>query len=333
MTPLYRICPVILCGGSGTRLWPVSTSKIPKQFISLGEKGTLLEETLRRVQLVTESCHQYGYDSIDPLLIMHKSHVLPLELSSHQSNVVYEDFANDTAVAVAKAVMEISDRYGDENIIMIVLPADHYIENVNAFVNDITHGIRQVNTDNIVLYGIDPTAPETKYGYIIPSEEGIKFREKPDRDTAIQLISQNALWNSGIFAASVQLVKLCLDNSPHCIMDWVYYPKPGKAPSFDVAVLQEYPNIYAHHCTNWKWSDVGSFMAFTAIPEVRAEIENSSVITSACSNVCVLNRNQTNIVMIGCSDLFVIANGSDLLIMSNRADYDNYLKEIASKMI
>src|SRR3989338_7793210 len=98
---LCKVCPVILCGGSGTRLWPISTAKIPKQFISLGESGTLLEETIRRVDLVNQECHQHGYAVYEPLLVMHRSHTLPIELSKYEANIVYEDYANDTAVAVA----------------------------------------------------------------------------------------------------------------------------------------------------------------------------------------------------------------------------------------
>src|SRR3972149_2575505 len=197
----YKIQPVILCGGSGTRLWPISTPKIPKQFISLGKKGTLLEETIRRVSLVMKECD--NYTSYGPLLIMHKNHTLPEELSQHSSNVIYESDANDAAVAVGRAALEIKNRYHDDKVIMIVLPADHYIENVDAFVYDIHAGINKVTEDNIVLFGIEPTSPETKYGYIIPALNGVWFREKPDAITALELIKQQALWNSGIFASNV----------------------------------------------------------------------------------------------------------------------------------
>jgi mannose-1-phosphate guanylyltransferase len=334
-----KVRPVILCGGSGTRLWPISTPKIPKQFISLGEKGTLLEETIRRINLVMHQCQKEGYQTYDPLLVMHRDHTLPSELSMHESNIVYEDYANDTAVAVAKAVLEIKHRHGEDNVIMVVLPADHYIENIDAFVCDITQGIRNVSDDNIVLYGIDPISPETKYGYIIPSLETrvngafnvLGFREKPNRDVAIELIKQNALWNSGIFTSTVNLVDKCLNGSRYNIMDWIRNPREGKAASFDVAVLQEYSKIYAQHCLNWKWSDVGSFVSFTAIPEVQSEI-NNSVITADCSNISVLNRNNNNIVVIGCHDLFIVVNGHDLLIMSSKDDHDNRLKEIATRI-
>lgn len=333
-TPSAQIQPIILCGGSGTRLWPISTPKIPKQFISIGKQGTLLEETLHRVSLVMEQCRRHNYKTFEPLLIMNNSHILPPELSMYETNVVYEEYANDTAVAIGKAALEVRKRHSDESIIMLVLPSDHYIYNVKAFIKDITDGISHITSDNIVLYGIDPTGPETKYGYIIPSsEDKVKFREKPCFSLALELIQQNALWNSGIFAADVNLVLECLKSSKHNIMDWILYPRDGKAPSFDVAVLQEYHNIYAHHCLGWRWSDIGTWDAFIDIPEIKQEmIDSSNVVMSNCNNVNVLNRGSGNIVIIGCKDLFVIVNNHDLLVMSSGTDYNNQLKEISSHL-
>jgi len=328
------IQPVILCGGSGTRLYPLSTPEVPKQFISLGKKGTLLEETLRRVSLVMEQCRKYNYETFEPLLIMNHRHKLPSELSMHEINIIYEEYSNDTAVAVARAALEIKKRHNNKSITMLVLPADHYIYNLDAFRQDIINGIVNVTFNNIVLYGIDPIGPETKYGYIIPTSDGIKFREKPNLTLALELIEQNALWNSGIFAANTDLILECIQSSKYNIMDWIENPHEGKAPSFDVAVLQEYHNIYAHHCLGWKWSDVGTFESFLTIPEIKLEIENSSnVITSDCSNITVLNRSNGNVVIIGCENLLVVATDFNLLIMPNQGDYNNQLKEIASRLI
>ena len=334
MSHIYKIQPIILCGGSGTRLWPFSTPKIPKQFISLGERGTLLEETIRRVMLVMDKCTTLGYKTCDPLLIMHHAHTLPSELSAYESNVIYENYANDTAVAVAKSLLEIQKRNNDlSDIIIVVLPADHYIYNIDAFVKDISGGITHVTNNNIVLYGIDPTGPETKYGYIIPSKPKITFREKPDVNLALDLINMNALWNSGIFAANADLVLKSLFESPYNIMDWIHHPRDGKAQSFDVAVLQEHDDIYAHHCDGWRWSDVGTWESFMEIPEIKNEMVDYNVSTlTECNNVNLLNRSHNHIVIIGCDNLNVVANGKDLLIMSNKGDYNNQLKEIATRV-
>ena len=334
MNTTIKLQPVILCGGQGGRLWPLSNPSLPKQFIKIGDKGTLLEQTIQRILSVMRTCQIKGYETCDPILIMHKDHKLPPELIVHNPNIVYELYANDTAVAVARASLEIKKRHNNEAIVMLVLPADHYIENVEAFVYDIVEGILKVDQNNIVLYGIKPTAPDTKYGYIIPSLTGVWFKEKPDVGTALELIKQQALWNSGIFASYVDTTLSCLRISPYNILDWVINPREGKAPSFDVAVLQEHPIIYAHSCLKWRWSDVGTWESFIAIPEVKAEMtEASTIILKDCKNVNVLNRSPGgNVVIIGCDDLLVVTSGSDLLIMPNTGDFNNQLKEIATRI-
>jgi len=280
-----------------------------------------------------KQCRTFDYETYDPLLIMHHSHQLPPELESHNPNIVYEPYANDTGVAVAKAAFEIKTRHPDDNIIMVVLPADHYIENVEAFANDITTGIRNVNDQNIVLFGIDPTYPSSAYGYIIPADDGIHFKEKPNKELAIDLIAQKALWNSGIFAATVDVVLAAIHNSSHNIIDWIKNPRDGKAASFDVAVLQEHAYIRSQHCELWGWSDVGSFNSFMAIPEIKEEIGiSSAIITTNCDNVDVLNRGEGKIVIIGCNNLLIVRNGNNFLIMPNTDDYSTQLKEIATRI-
>lgn len=332
---MLSIQPVILCGGSGTRLWPISTQKIPKQFITVGKRGTLLEETIRRVALVMKTCEsKHAFKTYDQLLIMHHSHSLPEELSIYESSVIYEPFANDTGVAIAKAVLEIKNRHNNENVTVLVLPADHYIDNINEFVNSLVDGILKVSDNNIVLFGIQPLSPESKYGYIIPTiNNGISFKEKPDRNMAINLISKGALWNSGIVAAKLNTILTGLKMSSYNIMDWITNPREGKALSFDVAVLQEYPYLYAQICNDWRWSDVGTWDAFTEIPEVKAEmIPSGTTIIHDSSNVNVLNRGHGKVVVFGCSDLLVVVNGNDILIKPNNKDYNTQLKELASSL-
>lgn len=329
---MFTIQPVVAAGGSGTRLWPLSTSQIPKQFITLNNKGSFIEETIRRVLLVLEECKTKKYNVSDPILVMNESHDLPKELSHHDNNVIYEPYANDTGVAVARACLEIQRRHIDSsNVIIVMLPADHYIYNVDAFVANIVSGINNVTDDNIVLYGIDPTAPETKYGYIIPGPNGIKFKEKPNLATAISLLNDGALWNSGIFAAKINTILSAFEKTS--IFDWINNPRPGKAASFDVAVLQEHKNIHAVHCTGWGWSDVGTWNSFTEIPEVREEIENTqNAIIKNCNNVEILNRGSGRIVIIGCSNLRIVSVNNNTLITPTMGEYDSELKDIASSL-
>jgi len=324
---MFKLQPVILCGGSGQRLWPVSTFEMPKQFITIPGRGTLLEQTLERIKTIKHE----KYEICESILIMNRSHKLPTELSHivSESNIIYENFSNDTGVAVARASLNIKNRYPNQETIMLVLPSDHYIYNIENFISDIISGIDQVTDTNIVLYGLQPTRPDTGYGYITPNIEGVKFNEKPNSETANILIAEGALWNSGLFVAKVDLVIECLNKYKYNIMDWVYNEREGKPPSFDIAVLQEHKDIYAHSCSGWRWSDVGCWTPFIEIPEIKDELGNNTKIIDS-QNVNVLNRNDSNIVVLGCDNLLVVTSGSNILIMPNTDKYNNQLKSIAS---
>ena len=322
------IVPVILCGGSGTRLWPLSTNTLPKQFISINSSGsTLLEDTINRL-----SCFD-----CDPFLVLSRNHPLPNSLlASYGNRIIYEDNSNDTAVAVLRAVLQIKRVLYGEEIILLVVPSDHYIGNQEYFVNDMKRGIEKVDDDNIVLFGIQPNGPETKYGYIIPNREKIIFKEKPSIDKAIEFLHQGAMWNSGIFAANIDTIITAMSRSSYNIYDWIYNPREGKAPSFDVAILQEYNNIYAYKCSNWNWSDVGTWDAFMRIPEIIQEREldldtGKTIIADVPSsnNVKILNRSNGTVVVIGCDDITIINTGNNTLVMSNKSNTD-ILKNIAT---
>ena len=306
--------PVILCGGSGTRLWPLSTSSLPKQFITI-DGISLLQATINRILHL-----QSVFSTIlNPILIMHQDHA-NLEECHHLAKkylIVTEPYANDTAVAVSRALSVIKD----QNAVILALPADHSIDNVDNFIRDIIVGLNTVTDSNIVLFGLTPTSPETKYGYILPTNP-VSFKEKPSLEIASNLIQEGALWNSGLFAGRVGLISSLLKN----LDDWVKNPHPGKAPSFDVAVLQEYKNINCVKCENWGWDDVGTWEAFTSLPSVQKEITTKD-------SIRLLDRHtKGNIIILGCSDLLVVRNGDNILIMDMKKDHSTELKNIASNL-
>lgn len=317
------IQPVILCGGFGTRLWPLSTPNIPKQFISLGSKGSFLEQTIERTKLLK--------NSLKPLLIMHEDHKTFFdEMFIDVGTVVYEKYSNDTAVAIARICYELNNKNVDGDTILLILPADHYIENETNFNNDILSGLDKINDSNIILFGIQPTEPETKYGYIVPEGEKITFKEKPDVDTANELISKNALWNSGIFVSKLKTLNNCFFEAQCDIMDWVKNPREGKYPSFDVAVLQQYKNICYQRCLDWGWSDVGTWNSFVQIPEIKNELSTTEALL--CNNVHILNRSNTPVAVIGCKNLLIINTHSGILILSNEHDHSNHLKTFTNNL-
>lgn len=309
--------PIILCGGSGTRLWPLSTPTIPKQFISLGPNGTFLEQTLGRCRQLT--------NSVEPYLMTNKN-----SPTTETKNVITELYSNDTTVAIARVCRYFEDLGTSPDQILLFLPADHYIKNTEVFLADIDNGIKKITDKNIVLFGIQPTSPETKYGYILSTSTGLKFKEKPDHREALILMSNNAMWNSGIIMTKLGTLLKIFDESGYDIWDWVDNPREGKAPSFDVAILQEYKELTCHHCQNWGWSDVGTWSSFLDLPEVQDEILSNTAKTLSCRDVSLINKTNIPVAIIGCDDLLVILTNDGILITNKNNDCSNELKNYVS---
>ncbi len=193
--------PVILSGGSGSRLWPLSRKQYPKQFLNLLGQHTLLQQTVMRLPE-----KQFG----KPFLVCNQLHRFIVREQMQQigrdtHSVLLEPFGRNTAPAVALSAMLITENGGDD--LMLVLPADHVIKDEKAFHAALERARIEAESGKLVLFGIVPTAPETGYGYIkSQSVNGVeavpveRFVEKPDRTTAIKFLeSGDYFWNSGMF--------------------------------------------------------------------------------------------------------------------------------------
>ncbi|KAF0112686.1 MAG: mannose-1-phosphate guanylyltransferase [Rhodospirillaceae bacterium] len=207
-----RLFPVILAGGSGTRLWPASRQMSPKQFLPLVGDESLLQQTIRRLK---------GLDHATPCVICNEAHrFLAAEqlrrCGLEQAPILLEPQARNTAPAIALAALYVSR--GGEDPLLLVLAADHLIRDTAAFHAAIGTAIPLACQGNLVTFGVPPTRAETGYGYIARSESlsehGARvqrFMEKPDRATAERYLRAGGfLWNSGIFLfrASVYLDEL-----------------------------------------------------------------------------------------------------------------------------
>ncbi len=201
------IIPVILSGGSGTRLWPLSRAMYPKQLLPLAGKGTMLQETVSRLASMID---------IGPVFcVCNEEHRFLVaeqlrQVTDSVGGIILEPVGRNTAPAVAVAAMQVRRQFPDA--VMLVLPADHVIRDVDAFVGAVAVGTAAAEQGALVTFGVVPDAPETGYGYIRAADAGTgsdlpdgvmpvaEFVEKPDRETAEGYVaSGNYFWNSGMF--------------------------------------------------------------------------------------------------------------------------------------
>ena len=216
-----KIIPVILCGGSGTRLWPLSRSGFPKQFLSFpGDDGaSLFQKAIERINLIEVSAGDSGLMVAPPLVVTNEEHrflaVEQLrELNEMNSTLILEPVGRNTAPALTLAALcaqtdlRINNGFSDSESILVVVPADQIIQDIRAFTRALNKGIEVAKSGAIVILGITPTTPETGYGYIKRAEiEGAnseydveQFAEKPDAKTAKTYIDSGSyFWNSGMF--------------------------------------------------------------------------------------------------------------------------------------
>lgn len=197
--------PVILSGGSGTRLWPMSRDGYPKQLLPLSDR----EETMLQATLLRAS----GLEGLSaPIVVCNEGHRFLVaeqlqRLGTHAPEIILEPVGRNTAPAIALAAHATLARSGAEDALLLVLPADHVIADEAAFRRAVGVALPLAAAGRLVTFGIVPQGPETGYGYIVPSSVGnaiARFVEKPARAVAEGLIGEGALWNSGMFLFSAR---------------------------------------------------------------------------------------------------------------------------------
>lgn len=208
---------IILAGGSGTRLFPLSRKKFPKQFLSFGDDETLLQKTIKR--------NLKAVNDINELIIItnndYQFHVKNqisdiIELSEKELHIILEPIGRNTAPAIALAVKYALDKLGSsEDEVLFISPSDHIISPDDKFVEYVKKAEELAKKGHIVTFGINPVKPETGYGYIEADTQNKidtaykvrQFHEKPDLETAQKYImSGNYYWNSGMFAFSIKTI-------------------------------------------------------------------------------------------------------------------------------
>ncbi|MFC0204210.1 mannose-1-phosphate guanylyltransferase [Novosphingobium soli] len=326
------IVPVILCGGSGTRLWPRSRAAMPKPFLPLVGDTTLFQAALQRCPATG------GFSS--PVIVtgrMHLDHVEAQLGDDPQAQVIVEPAARNTAAAIALAASRLP-----EDAIMMVCPSDHYIGNPEAFAVAACAAADLAEEGWLVSFGIEATAPETGFGYLKRgepiSETGFRtaqFVEKPDLERAKAFLAEGTYaWNGGIFAFRVKdfLAELAA-HRPQIAAGVAEAVAKGQvdgrrfhpdaetfaavpSDSVDYAVMENTSRA-AMVPADMNWSDIGNWQALHAALE-RDENGNSVRGTAAvelvdCRNVLV-DTDGPRVSVIGLEDVIVVVDGNDIMI-------------------
>jgi mannose-1-phosphate guanylyltransferase/mannose-6-phosphate isomerase len=348
-----KVSPVILCGGAGTRLGPLSRELYPKQLLALVNDYSLLQNTVTR-------CARHP-DVTSPVLVCNEEHRFLVaeqlrEVKIVPSSIILEPERRNTAPAVALAAHEVLKQ--DDDAILVVLPSDHMIEQTDVFLDALTRAIELARSDALVTFGVVPDKPETGYGYIrkgLAVEEAYrvdKFVEKPDLVTAIDFFQSGLyLWNSGmfVFKASVFLKEL-VKQKPD-IAAAMKKATSGSKSDFDftrvdteafcVSASDSIDYAVMEHTTeaivvplNAGWSDIGSWNALWEISKKDEHCNTlvGDVVVKDVENSYVWSGHRL-VSVIGLRDVVVVETADAVMVASldqaqNVKAVVNHLKNI-----
>ena len=346
------LIPLILSGGSGTRLWPVSRQNLPKQFLALAGNGTLFQQTVAR----TRSLPQVTA----PIVIASEDHRFLaadqlLEAGVEHATIVLEPLARNTAPAIALGALQALAR--DPDALLLVLPADHLIGDTDAFVTAVTQAIPLAQQEWLVTFGIRPDSAETGFGYIHRAEaldrhsfRVAQFVEKPDLATAESYLADGGYdWNSGmfLFKASRYLCELAI-HAPQMLeavrhahakattdLDFVRIDREAFArvasDSIDYAVMEKtlHAAVIPVSCG---WSDIGSWTALwrTGDKDAHGNLRQGDTLAIDTRNCVLRSHDRHLLATLGVDDLIVVSTPDATLVAHRDAAQD--VKKIVEQL-
>lgn len=325
---------ILLSGGSGKRLWPLSNDIRSKQFIKIfkdenGEEQSMLQRVYGQIKAVDKDA------SIT--IATSKSQVSAIKNQlADKVNISVEPCRRDTFPAIVLSVCYLHDVLGiSEEEAVVVSPVDPYVDEEYFCAFSGLARLAEQEENNLVLMGIEPTYPSEKYGYIIPNGAGkvstvSMFEEKPDAYTAEKYIKQGALWNSGVFAFKLKYV---LDVA-HKLIDFKdYYELFDKYDtltkiSFDYAVVEKEPKITVMRYVG-QWKDLGTWNTLT---EAMAEpVIGKAILNDKCQNVHIINELNLPVLCMGLQNVIVAAGPEGILV--SEKEQSSYIKPFVDNII
>lgn len=353
---LSPLIPVILSGGSGSRLWPMSRTLRPKQFLGVTEARSLFQLTLARLQGLQET-------SLRPMVVANTDHRFLVAEQCRTSGVeplaiLLEPMARNTAPAIAAAAFAALALSPDQDPVLLVLPSDHTFANVPAFHQSVAVGIEAAMAGNLVTFGIVPTHPETGYGYVKASQAlnakaavpVDKFVEKPNLETAMAYLEQGSYtWNSGmfLFQASVFLQELKQYNPSMyqaCEASWLKSQKDLEFVRLDAESFAQSPANSVDYEVMEKtqkavvvpldagWSDVGAWPAvWDALPhDAQGNATRGDVLLEGNAQGNMVQAESRLVSLLGVQDLIVIETADAVLVAHKNSAQD--VKKIVDKL-
>jgi mannose-1-phosphate guanylyltransferase len=344
------IIPVILSGGSGTRLWPLSRKHYPKQFLSLINDNTLFQDTILRLPKKTTP----------PLIICNEEHRFIVaeqlrQIASKNKGIILEPIGKNTAPAIAIAAMlSVLDK---DDPFLLVLSADHFISDKKSFQNIVKKAVDAAKEDKLVTFGIKPDKPETGYGYIEVAEEDlneskeiISFIEKPNLENANKYVTSGKhYWNSGIFMfkASVYLKELekfepeiysvCKKTCQSFTKDYdfirfdnqEFYKCPDKSIDYAIMEKTKMGVVLPYYK---KWSDVGSWQALwdIKVKDLNGNVTAGNVLLSKVKNSYI--HSSKRLISVNELSNIIVIETEDALLVSSK-DNTQSIKKIVQKLV
>ncbi len=357
---MQKIIPIILAGGTGSRLWPLSRESFPKQFLDLTDQDnyTLLQKTYKRIEDIENIC--------DPIIICNEEHRFITgdqmrKININPQAIILEPSRRNTAPAITIAAMKVIEDFKEEDLdpILLILSSDHFIQDINEFKKSIQNSIELASEGNLIVFGIIPSHPATGYGYIksnkkfrenkLFANKVEKFIEKPDLKTAQLLFEDKKYsWNSGMFvfkASSIleelsKFVPEIVSNCKDCLkkskldLDFLRLDKLSFSEcndiSIDVAVFEKTNKAYVFPL-DCGWDDIGSWESLWNISQ--KDEEGNSIkgkVIAKETKTSLIRSEEKLLVCLGLKDVMII-DTKDALLVANKS-FSQEIKNIVNSL-